>query len=134
MNKQDPSTLSEEISALQEEKGMIRISEELVNNSQDISKNHKDGLELLPEQTYSHPLKQTSRNNQKPTYRIFYVKNIDEHQPSSFQAMTKQLQNQLIQERSSVEGDKYISKLRTQYGVQNQSILVPETFNPFSLK
>lgn len=130
----DFSNITSEILALEEEKGVIKISDELVNNSQDISENHKKALELLGEKEHSLPIKQTDTNNQKSTYRIFYVKNIQKKEPESFQAMTKELKNHLVQEQSAIEGEKYITKLKKQYGMENQQLLVPDDFNPFTLK
>lgn len=128
------STIKEQLLDLAEEKGMIKISDEFVNNSYEISENHKQALINLEENEYSSPLVQVNRRDQSQSFRIFYVKKIYKQEPATFHAMTDQLRNDLLQKQAAVESKTYITKIRKQYGMENQTLLVPEDFTPFSMQ
>lgn len=128
------SEMKDEILTLANEAEKIKISKEYVNNSIDVSSSHKKGLISLLENQYSKPLIVEGRANLKPSYRIFYLKKKTEHEPPSFQEMTAQLKNELVQKLSATKSAEYISKLRKHYGFEGNLLLVPEDFNPFEVK
>lgn len=129
------SEIKDELLALPKENQTISISDDFVNNSEDISASHKQGLQDLVENQYSKPFEHSTRRaNQKPCYRIFYLKKNMKYEPASFAEMSKQLRNELIQKLSQTESEKYISRLRKHYGFENNLLLVSEDFAPFSLQ
>lgn len=129
------SEIKDELLTLPKQNQSLSISDDFVNNSLDISSSHKKGLKNLVENQYSQPIENTARRaNQKPCYRIFYLKRIMKHDPASFAEMSKQLRNELIQKKSQVESENYISKLRKHYGFENNLLLVSEDFSPFTMQ
>lgn len=114
----------------------IQLTSEYHNNSEDISKSHKDSLKTLTDNSYSKPISQPSRSTNKLVTRIFYLKNSSINNPSTFSEMSNELKNQLIQKQAQKQSEIYIVKLKERYGYNNNMSITqfPKDFQPFQLK
>lgn len=102
--------------------------------SKDISKSHKDVLSTLQVNSFSPPIFQTSRSDNKKIHRIFFLKRHELKTPPSFEEMADNIKNELLQKAVSEESELYFAKLRKYYGITQESAIIPENFEPFSIE
>ena len=110
----------------------LNISKEYNMTSKKISDSHKKVLKSLKEDTYSTPKKQISKFNNKPIYRIFYLKKYEIKNPPTFEAAALDIKEKLLQKAAEEESKKYFKKLRKYFGFTENINL--NDFNPFILK
>jgi hypothetical protein len=67
------------------------------------------------------------------TYRIFYLASKTEHPAPSFEDLSQQLRNDLVQKAVVDESKTYLQKLRKNYGFDAENSL-PQDLHPFSLQ
>lgn len=111
----------------------IALSNEFTAKTQDLSDIHKASLESLTPGTYSKPSFQTSRSDKKTVYRIFYLAGKNDHPSPSFEDLSQNLKNELIQKAVVQESEGYLGKLRKYYGFDTDQT-IPEDLHPFSLE
>ncbi|MBX7067240.1 MAG: SurA N-terminal domain-containing protein [Parachlamydiales bacterium] len=110
----------------------VTLSSEFIAKSQDLSETHKAALADLAFGEYSKPAMQTTKDK-KALYRVFYLVEKTDFPAPSFEVLSAQLKNGLIQEAIVHESDAYLKKLRKFYGFDgNQAI--PDDLQPFSLQ
>lgn len=112
----------------------IQISSTYKVTSKDVSSSHKEILTALAEDSFSAPIAQTSRFDNKKIHRIFYLKKHELKAPPSFEEMADDIKNDLLQKIAMKESDAYFSKLRKYYGITDEETNVPDNFVPFSLE
>lgn len=114
----------------------LKFSRTYTATDQDLSLAHQEALASLPPQTYSQPLLQKNRVNQKSTLRIFYLHDKVYHATPSFKETAAQLQEELTQQAMMEESQAYLQKLRARYGfdVQHLESSFPEDMKPFALR
>ena len=115
----------------------VNVSEEFKHHDKEISENYKEILKNMREGQYSKPIETASRNDRKSKiYRVFYLKQIINHEPDSFPDMAIKLKNQLTDKLIAEESVIYLKKLREHYVVKDDEILkdLPPNFEPFVLK
>jgi hypothetical protein len=100
--------------------------------SKKISDSHKKVLKGLKEDTYSTPVQQISKFNNKPIYRIFYLKKYEIKNPPTFEEAALDIKEKLLQKAAEEESKKYFKKLRKYFGFTENINL--NDFNPFILK
>ncbi|MGE5195717.1 MAG: hypothetical protein ACM3JI_00105, partial [Anaerolineae bacterium] len=100
-----------------------------------ISSSHKDVLSSLAEHSFSEPINQISRVDQKAVYRIFFLQKHNKQETPSFENLAHQLRQELIREAVSKEAMQYINKLREHFGYDEKHLeeMVPSDFQPFAL-
>lgn len=109
----------------------ITVSQELCVAEKDLSESHRTVLASLEEGTYSLPLEQQSRDNQS-LKRIFQLKEHTRNTTPTFNALSEQLENTLIDNAIAEETASYIFKLRKRLGFDIEQIYeIPESFQPF---
>ncbi len=128
-----PDLLEEDLKKFQTPDISIAVSKEFIAKTQELSDIHKASLLSLETGRYSPPSFQISRTDQKTVYRIFYLVAKNDISPSSFEGLSQQLRNQLIQKAVAQESQKYLGKLRKYYGF-DANITIPDDFRPFSLQ
>jgi hypothetical protein len=111
----------------------IALSNEFVAKTQDLSEIHRASLEGLSPGTYGKPSFQTSRTDNKTVYRIFYLVGKSDFPAPSFEDLSQNLRNDLIQRAVAQESDTYLSKLRKHYGFDSDKT-IPDDYHPFSLQ
>ncbi len=113
----------------------LQISATFKRNSKELSAAHKDVLSALKEDSYSLPVAQLSKDNEK-THKIFYLKK-HEHKPApTFDELSLKIKDEILQKMVSEETHSYFKKLQKFYGFDESSLknMIPENFQPFSLE
>ncbi|MCB1084971.1 MAG: hypothetical protein KDK60_02605 [Chlamydiia bacterium] len=128
-------TLEEIARELEEEGVTITVSEDYSGPTSKISKQHLTAIESLLANTFSSPISQVSRFDNRKVYRIFHLKEAVKNLPKSFQEMHDQLKNELLYKRSDKEKENYIQALKKRYGYDAYQITfdLPDDYRPFAL-
>jgi hypothetical protein len=129
----NPNELENLLKNLETPDTKIAISNEFTAKTQDLSEVHKASLENLSPGTYSKPSFSLSRADHKSVYRIFYLIDKTDFPAPSFDAISQELRNNLIQKAIAQESSGYLSKLRKYYGFESDQT-VPDDLQPFSLQ
>jgi hypothetical protein len=131
-----PENLQAELKQLETENAKIQISNEYVAKDIELSESHKNALASLSPGTFSKSVSQFSKAEKKTIYRIFYLNEKTGHPAPSFEAISQELQNKLVQKAAISFSDSYLGKLRKHYGFDPDSFkkAVPEDLHPFSLQ
>lgn len=128
-----PEVLSESLKKLEMPGVAIAVSKEFTANDKELSEIYRNSLTSLLPGSYSRPSMQISKVEKKTIYRIFYLINTNDHPASSFENMSQQLRNDLVQNAARETSKDYIAKLRKHYGFNSQMAL-PEDLHPFSVQ
>lgn len=114
----------------------ISISELEKRTLKSLATSHRDALQSLRKGEVSEPIGQVSRIDRCMVYRIFHVVDFVEKLPPSFRDVEVKLKNQLLQQLILKEQEKYIARLRDQYGISDEYIaqMIPEDFQPFAIR
>ncbi len=130
--------LKEQIDALLEEfKGCaISISDLYEVSSKDLSMENKTILSALAVDSFSHPAKQTSKFSNKAVYRIFNLKDYQKIETPSFESVSTNLRERLLQKTAQKLLAEYQDKLKKFYGNGDKSFKepLPSDFHPFVLE
>ncbi len=119
------------IALLQELDPAIQVSSEFVATDKELSDAHKLALSPLTPGTYSAPILQMSKVDNKVVARIFYLNKKTFHPAPQFDTLAHSLRDQLIQKAVAQESSSYLNKLRKNHPFYEN---VPEDFHPFSLQ
>src|SRR5690606_24453280 len=85
---------------------------------EELSDSHKTVVAALPTNSWSAPIKQTSKD-QKEVIRIFYLAQKIHHKAPSFEEMMPIIKNELLQKAAMKTSDEYLTKLRKHYRFDN---------------
>lgn len=110
----------------------IQISPEYRAEAKDLSESHLAVLESLSENSFSKPVIQKSRFENKDIHRIFYLKSHEKEKGPAFDDLSVKLKDDLLQKASETELNTYLEKLRRFYS-HGQPLVekLPENFQPF---
>lgn len=122
----------EDLKLFEKEGISVSLSNEFIAKNHDLSDAHKSALENLAFGDYSKPTVQINKDR-KAIYRIFYLSEKTDYPAPSFETLSGQLKNGLIQEAIVSESDAYLKKLRKFYGFDGHQA-IPEDLQPFSLQ
>ena len=124
------------VDSLKQVDDSIQISSEYTVKDIELSDAHRTALAHLTPKTYSHPVAQKSRVNQKSVVKIFYLSEKTDYPAPSFSDLSPKLKNDLIQQSVGKQSVAYLEKLRKQYGFDPAHIKeqLPEDMHPFSLQ
>lgn len=133
---QSPELLADELKKLEAPGVSIQLSQEYIAADKDLSDAHRAALAALSPGNYSVPSFQMSRVDKKAVYRIFYLVGKSDHPAPSFESLSNQLRNDLLQKAVAQESSHYIQKLRKHYGFDETHLkqTVPDDLHPFSLE
>ena len=126
----------EKLPSMLEEKGVVvSLSDDYSGGSQKLSKMHFDVIKALSPDSYSSPVSQVSRYDNSTVMRIFYLKDIIENLPETFEQMHDKLKNELLYETSDKEKAVYIQSLKKRFGYENHNpkFELPEDYQPFAI-
>lgn len=114
----------------------IQVSSEYCASDLEISESHKSALFPLESGSYSIPILQKSRVDNKSITRIFYLSSKTDHPAPSFQELSPSLRDQLIQKAMAQHSQTYVDKLRSHFGFDTSFLKesLPEDLQPFSLQ
>jgi hypothetical protein len=114
----------------------LQISNEYKVKDLELSESHKTALSSLSAGSYSQPVSQMSRSDSKPVYRIFYLAQKTDHPAPSFDIISNQMKNELLQKAVAKESEHYMLKLRKHFGFDPARIkeTVPDDLQPFHLE
>lgn len=117
-------------------KTSVNLSEDYIHSEKEVSDSYKEILTTLKPDTYSKPIAQKSKVDHSIVFRILYLKELVEGSVPSFSEMEQKLKNQLTDQAVQKEAEDYMKKLRSHFNVkeEDEAKLVPEDFQPFSLK
>jgi len=93
---------------------------------------HKDVLMKMEKLQFSQPVLQTSKYNNQPMYKLFYLVDFKKNTPASFEVMADKLKEELLQKTAYSESKKYIEKLKRFYGTDEKEL--SSDFMPFALE
>jgi len=131
----DPKDIETDLKALEKtyQGCSINVSELYKESSTKLAPSHQKVLTQLEKNTYSELISQTSRLNNQKVNRIFYLKDLEKIDLKSFDEMSKQIKDELLQSYLVSESEIYFTKLKKQYHVEkNQNIT--KDFMPFILE
>jgi hypothetical protein len=137
--KQGRAGLAAVAEALKQKEGLpedlsISVSQDYAVDQKNLSESHKNVLLSLQPDSYSEPLKQSSRVNHESVHRIFHLKDHVQEKTPSFGELSDKIEDRLIQQAISKESALYISKLRKRFGYDEKNTeVLPEDFHPFVL-
>lgn len=115
----------------------IEISTPYKVTSEEASEEHRKALSDLDMMQFSKPLLQIMRKTQTPVYRIFYLSEKTEQNPSPFSEMAGDLKQKLLQEEAATYSQEYFEKLCSKYNLSSsdlKEVLSIENDKLFSLK
>lgn len=114
----------------------VQISAEYTAKDDELSESHRRALTSLTLGTYSQPITQTSRIDNQTVSRIFYLAQKNDHPTPSFETLSSQIKNELIQKAVAKESENYLHKLRKHYGFDPTHLkdAVPDDLQPFRLE
>ncbi len=124
----------EEIPSTEDKK--ISISNEFDLPSDKIQESHREVLAKLSPQTISEPIKEFSRVNGQPVYRLFYLTSYEPGGNIELAEVEDKLVYQLKQIKFEQEYTHYITRLRAQSGLSKEAIYesIPNDFEPFKMR
>ncbi|MGB7977639.1 MAG: SurA N-terminal domain-containing protein [Chlamydiales bacterium] len=128
-----PAVAESQLKELEAPGVAISISNEFIAKTQELSEIHRASLESLTAGSYSKPSFQISKADQKAVYRIFYLIEKNDFPAPSFEDLSQNLRNDLLQKALVQESEGYLGKLRKHYGFETDQA-IPEDFHPFSLQ
>lgn len=115
----------------------LSLSQDLVVEDTALAHSHKTVLshllQTLGENSISEPIEQLSRDN-SVVCRLFHLKGYMKKEPPKFETVSAEIKESLLQKVASEEMASYVSRLRKRFGYDPQSLEIPSTFEPFSLK
>lgn len=111
------------------------LSAVMTQNEAEMAPAVHDLLATLSAGQFSPPVLQEGRDK-KPLIRIFYLHEYIEGGAVPYAEIEPQLKNQLYEEAMARESVQYLTKLRQRFAMHESYVadMVPETFQPFSLK
>ena len=132
--QKEPSQLEKQLKELEKNfpSSSIQVSKNLSVTSKEIAQSHKKILQNLQKNSYSQPITQTSRLDQRVVLRFFYLKEYEKIKPPSFAKMSPKIKNTLLQEALVKFSDEYFQKLRHRYNYNEKEI--SDGFQPFSIQ
>jgi hypothetical protein len=110
----------------------INLSQDFSLDDSQLSSAHRDILVNLKQGAMSPPIKQISQDG-SIAYRFFHLKKHTQKNLPTFDEISNQLKEDLINEKMQAEMIKYVSKLRSRFDHDN-SLNIPSDFQPFLLK
>ncbi|MBA3722310.1 MAG: SurA N-terminal domain-containing protein [Parachlamydiaceae bacterium] len=117
-------------------KGSVNVSEEILNNEQELSSAYKEILSGMSAGMISQPSAHKSRGNNATVYRIFYVKEKIPGGVPSYQEMENTIKEKLLNDTADNETDAYLKKLRQHFHIRDEDLqaTIPSNYQPFVLK
>jgi hypothetical protein len=106
----------------------ISVSEEFCVQDKDLSASHKNVLLSLNPDEYSKPIPQVSKIGNQIVHRIFHLKEHIKKQPPSFEEISNQIEENLVQKAIEQQSLLYLQKLRDNEKIQES---IPADFQPF---
>jgi len=109
----------------------LSLSQEFQLEEGELSKEHKELLLQLNQGDWSLPVVQISRDGTE-TVRIFHLKGHQQQTPRSFQAIAKELKQELLNEFFVEENQKYLNRLQLKFGFNQSFLQIAPSWEPFS--
>jgi SurA-like N-terminal domain len=124
------------VDALLEIDPSIQVSAEYTASDLEISESHRSALSSMTPGSYSAPLIQKSRSDNKSIARIFYLAAKADHSAPAFQELSSDLREGLVNKAIAEHSKTYVAKLRKHFGFDTEFIKekFPEDLHPFSLQ
>ncbi len=132
--KDSPLTFNEKLKEIEKdyENSTINISNLYEVENKKLADSHKSILQNLDKKSYSNIITQTSRVDNKTVHRIFYLNDYIKNELPSFEEMSNNLKNELLEKSVAEESKSYYDKLRQKFHFEENSL--PEDFQPFSFE
>jgi len=111
----------------------IQVSQDYEVADKTLSQAHREVLMSLNVGSFSPPLEQLSRD-QSTVCRIFHLKGHSKKELPKLEEVAHEIKDRLLQQVVSEETALYVSKLRTRFGYDPQSLDIPSDFEPFILR
>ncbi|GAB4226183.1 MAG: hypothetical protein Tsb0021_02010 [Chlamydiales bacterium] len=114
----------------------VNVTNPISQTNGEINPQYKDIIAQLEPGTFSPPISQKSRKENKIIHRIFYLNEAAQGGVLPLPKVANELRDKILHEAISEETDRYIKKLRKEYGFENHQVIgnLPENFQPFILK
>lgn len=112
----------------------VQLSSEYQVKDRDLSLAHKEVLQSLNIGSFSPPIPQVSRGDNRIVHRIFLLKDRIEHALPSFEDMAEKLYEERLQDVFVKERAQYLAKLRERESFDKNQLFFPESFYPFALR
>ncbi len=124
------------VEALIETDPSIQVSTEYTASDLEISESHRSALASMAPGSYSLPVIQKSRSDNKSIARIFYLAAKTDHSAPAFQELSSSLRDGLVNKAIAEYSKNYVAKLRRHFGFDTEFIQekLPEDLHPFSLQ
>ncbi|MFV0339508.1 MAG: peptidylprolyl isomerase [Parachlamydiaceae bacterium] len=117
-------------------KSSITLSEDIFQTEDELNETIKSSIATLEPGTFSRPIPQKSRTDKSTNFRIVFLKEKVAGGAVPYSEIEVQIKNQLYEKAIEQESIAYLKKLRTHYAINENYIqeMIPDTFQPFSLK
>lgn len=114
----------------------FNVSEDYIVTGKELSESHKSILTSLQTGSYSKPVMQVSRFDRSIVHRIFNLKEHTTTKLPTFEEMSEQLFQDLVQEAVDRESKIYLTRLREKFGYDEKHFIfeLPTDFAPFTYK
>ncbi len=114
----------------------LLISQTFCQKQSELAKGLQDLLLNMKEGSYSTPQLQTSRSDQNPVIRIYFVEKLSEEKVPSLQELEPRLRENIIQEMTAKKTALYFDNLRRHFHLSKDAMEkeLPVNFQPFVLK
>ena len=134
--KEEKGSLEELPAFIGQEEGVaLHLSDDCSGTAQKLSKMHLEVIKELTPHSYSPPISQTSRLDNKPVVRLFYLKEYTKKMPKSLDVMHDSLKNQILMQLFEKEKKRYICSLKKRFGYEshNPKFDLPADYQPFAI-
>ncbi len=113
----------------------VSLSNEYVATDADLSESHRTSLAGLEPGSFSAPVTQVSRDKKNLT-RIFYLAEKTDIPVPTFEQLSAQIKNELLQKKSMEIANTYLGKLRKHYRFDAAHLeeTLPAEMQPFALQ
>lgn len=133
------SSLYDELKGLpsvQNKSVALNLSKEFVVDDKNLSEEHKSILTKLKDNEFSQPIAQVSRVDHSNVYRIFHLKSHKITEALSFNEVSEDLENTLLNNAAQKEREAYKQKLYKKFGFDQDFLkqIIPDDYQPFVVK
>lgn len=112
----------------------VNVSQILKANEKTISEAHRKGLQGLEPGMYSKPIAQVSGIDKVTVQRIFFLKDLGNKEPPSFDEIANKLRENLMEVAATQAERIYKTKLRQRFSFDSLHLEeIPSDFQPFIL-
>ncbi|CAM0117783.1 SurA N-terminal domain-containing protein [Rhabdochlamydiaceae symbiont of Dictyostelium giganteum] len=110
---------------------LLSLSKELTMKDQELSSLHREALQTLSPDVWSSPTVQKTREG-TDVVRIFHLKEHVKKEAPSFESLSSQIRDYLLNQQAESETRLYLTRLYERFNFDLSQLDIPSQFEPFS--